>query len=251
MRAPTLLPVLLFPLLSAAAPPPAVTVRAYPPEIRMSAGYHGASVAVRGRVPPGCEVAVILSSPLAGEAWPRRSKHGPFWITTGAVRFEGVPWLYQIRTSRPLAELLPPSRQAALGLGAPGLKATVGVRPSQNRDLYIEELIRARSAAGFYDLGGGGLTLSPSGEFRTAFTWPASAPPGRYEVKALALREGHRVGEAALTIRLRKVGAEAWISDLAARHAWLYGLLSVLVAVLAGLAAGWLFRAPGTRKATG
>lgn len=204
-------------------------------------------MAVRGRVPPGCEVAVVLSSPRAEERWPRRSKRGPFWITTGTVRFEGVPWLYQIRTSAPLAELLPPSRQAALGLGAPGLKASVGVTGSAHRELYIQELIRARSDAGFYDLSGGGIALTPTGGFRTAFAWPASAPPGLYGLKALALRGGRPAGEAALTVRLRKVGAEAWVSDLAVRHAVLYGLLAVVVAILAGLAAGWLFRAPKGR----
>ena len=43
-------------------------------------------------------------------------------------------------------------------------------------------------------------------------------------------------------IDVREVGMPAWISSLAFNHGALYGILAVLVAVVAGLGTGILFK---------
>ena len=224
-----------------------ITLRVGKPEILITSGFHGDVLRVSGRAPEDADIAVRLSSDTSGETLDLKRKRGVLWLSVGKVRFERVPRLYIIRSSRPLEEILSPARQAKLDLGLNGLQSSIRVQQSTEADLYISEFLRMKRDGGLYDWVGGGVTRD-GGSYGAEFPWPANGPPGTYRIEAFALIHGEPVSSAAGTVVVRKVGAEEWVSRLAADHGLIYGILSVALAVATGLAMNALFVAFGRWK---
>ena len=224
-----------------------ITLAVSKAEIRITAGFHGDLLKVTGAAPRDSDVVLRLSSPPGEETFDLKGKRGPLWLTVGKVRFESAPRIYKLRSTRPIEEILPPEEQLRETLGVEGLKASLRVQPGVDAGLFASELIRLKRDDGFYDTEGGGVTRGADGTYEAEFRWPARGPSGAYRMDAFAVRRGAITGSASRKILVQKVGAEAWISRLAASHGLVYGLLAVLVALLAGLAVsalfGWLGRA--------
>jgi hypothetical protein len=73
-----------------------------------------------------------------------------------------------------------------------------------------------------------------STHYTLRFNWPRSAPPGLYQVEVYACRDGAVVGQAGTVLRLKEVGFPLFMANLAHTHPYSYGLLAVLLAVIAG-----------------
>jgi uncharacterized protein (TIGR02186 family) len=233
---------------AASSPAPVITLALSKAEIRITAGFHGDILAVTGTAPTNSEVILRLSSPAEEETLDLKGKRGPLWLTVGKVRFESAPRIYKLRSTRPIGEILPPAEQVRQTLGVEGLKASLRVQPGVDAGLFASELLRLKRDDGFYDTQGGGVIRGAEGTYRTEFRWPARGPSGAYRMDAFAVSKGAVTGSAHREILVQKVGAEAWISHLAAAHGLIYGLLAVLLALLTGLAASALFGRLGLAK---
>lgn len=234
--------------LAAAPPPPHMTLAVSKAEIHITAGFHGDLLKVTGRAPSDCDIILRLSSPPSEEILDLKGKRGFLWLTVGKVRFESAPRIYMLRSTRPLEEILPPEEQIRQYLGIEGLKASLRVESAVDARLLASELIRLKSDNGFYDTEGGGVTRGDDGAYEAEFRWPSRGPAGEYRMDAFAARKGVVTCQASQKILVHKVGAEAWISRLAANHGLAYGLLAVLVALLTGLGTGALFERLGRRS---
>ena len=225
-----------------------ITLRIDKPEILITSGFHGDLLGVSGRAPEDVDIVVRLSSAPSGETLDLKGKRGVLWLSVGKVRFERVPRLYIIRSSRPLEEILSPARQAQLDLGLNGLQSSILVQRSVEAGLFISEFLRMKRDSGLYDWVGGGVTREVGGGYVAKFAWPSNGPPGTYRIEAFALNHGEVVGSSSGSVVVRKVGAEEWVSRLAADHGLIYGLLSAALAMATGLAMNALFAALGRLK---
>ena len=66
------------------------------------------------------------------------------------------------------------------------------------------------------------------------FGWPKLAPPGSYQVEVYACRDGRIVGQSGTTMQLAEVGFPAFMANAAREHPYGYGILAVILAVIAG-----------------
>ena len=64
--------------------------------------------------------------------------------------------------------------------------------------------------------------------------WPRNAPPGDYEVVVYEFRNGSIAKEFHAPLKVDRVGFPAFMVSLANKRAELYGVLCVILAVLAG-----------------
>jgi hypothetical protein len=76
--------------------------------------------------------------------------------------------------------------------------------------------------------------------YRFEFELPRCATPGEYRVQVLECRGGEVTASSEVSLRVMEVGFPSVISWMASRHASYYGMLSVLVALLAGLGIDFL-----------
>jgi hypothetical protein len=71
---------------------------------------------------------------------------------------------------------------------------------------------------------------------------PANVPPGAYTAEVLLVRNGQVLAAQTTPMFVSKIGLGAEVFDFAHRHAALYGILAILLAVLSGWGAGVAFR---------
>jgi uncharacterized protein (TIGR02186 family) len=221
--------------------------------IRVTCRYCGELVRVSGLVSPKCEVVVKLTSPRESATFSRMGKVGPFWLSTGRVYFDNVPWMYKEKCSRPLQQILSAAEQIRYHLGLRGLRASVKVRNNVvHPRLYVNELIAVREASRLYSLAETGV-YRRGRHFSTTFFWPPGAPSGRYEIEAMAVSNQRVTAIQTASIEIHKVGLEAFIGNFARSNGVLYGLFAVVLAVVVGYSMSLLFalfRRPPPRPAS-
>jgi hypothetical protein len=71
---------------------------------------------------------------------------------------------------------------------------------------------------------------------------PANLTEGDYRVRIFLTRGGVVIDSLESTINVRKEGLERWLANLARQQPLIYGLMSLLIAVVAGWAASAGFR---------
>ncbi len=78
--------------------------------------------------------------------------------------------------------------------------------------------------------------------FRATVALPVNVPIGRYTVDVYLFRDGAVASKSQGSLEVNKAGLEKLVYRLAFQRPFIYGLLGVLMAVLAGLAGWYAFR---------
>lgn len=219
--------------------------------IRIATDYHGKRLLIYGVRKPGCDVILKLTSKENKHvAFAKKGRVGIFWLTTGRVAFDNVPTMYKIRSTRPLAEILPPEELVSLGLGRESLFTSIE-SPAGTPRFILADLISSREEEKLFSFHRAGVSLIKDNLFEASFFWPSKAPPGEYRVESIAVRDGKVISVDSECVRVEKVGMEGWISNLAVEHGFAYGFLAIFVALASGLLVGLLFRGMGGRRRRG
>jgi uncharacterized protein (TIGR02186 family) len=90
----------------------------------------------------------------------------------------------------------------------------------------------------------GGLTAYQGGLFRAVVRLPANAPIAEYQADTYLFRDGRLISRQRIPITVSRIGVEATIHTLATKVPWLYGIVAVLLALLAGWGSALVFRRP-------
>ena len=78
--------------------------------------------------------------------------------------------------------------------------------------------------------------------FRGTVALPVNVPTGRYTTDIYLFRDGEVISRNQSTLEVNKAGFEGLVHRLAYAHPFVYGVLAVVLAVLAGLAGWYAFR---------
>jgi uncharacterized protein (TIGR02186 family) len=107
---------------------------------------------------------------------------------------------------------------------------------------WREALIRAKQREGHYQAEVGTVTFLGDRLFRADVRFPANVPTGNYTVKTYFLQNGRIVSAQTTPLIVGKVGIEAELFDFAHERAGLYGLVAIVIALMAGWVAHSVFR---------
>ncbi len=211
-------------------------------EIAINTGFTGASLLLFGAVAGEGDVVVVVRGPARREVVRRKKRVAGVWINVESVSFRDVPVFYRIATARPLAEIAPEAVLEARQLGAERLRLRrIGAAPS-GRDPFLAALLRNKGRDRLYSDGQGKIKVIDNRLFRTDVYFPANVPTGIYTVEVMLFRAGHLVDVQLTPVTVRKVGLEADIYNFAHQHSALYGIIAILIALMAGWLAGAVFR---------
>ncbi|MDP6883558.1 MAG: TIGR02186 family protein, partial [Rhodospirillales bacterium] len=122
------------------------------------------------------------------------------------------------------------------------LEARDPARPRVEVEAFREALIRNKQSRGLYGSKVGKVHFIENRLFRTSIHFPANVPVGTYVVDTYLAQGGRVTGNKTTLLEVRKFGFEARVYDLAHRHSLAYGLLAILIAVVAGWFAGIVAR---------
>jgi len=212
-------------------------------QIRISTGFTGVQLLLFGSIDGAGDVVVVVRGPRRDEVVRRKERTGGIWVNGRSIAFGGVPAYYHVASSRPLAAFASEEMLRDYRIGVPRLDLPARSAAS---DKVVREfrtaLIRLKRQGNLYSEAPGGVKVMDRRLFRTEITFPATVPTGTYSAEVYLFRRGKPVGTSLTPITVRKVGLEATIYEFAHRHAAIYGILAVVIALLAGWIAGIIFR---------
>ena len=212
--------------------------------VAISTGFAGSDVLLFGATEDKGDVVVIVRGPDRPVVVHRKSRVLGVWVNTAEMTFDRAPSFYAIASSRPLADIAPATVLARqqMGLDNLRLELTRAKATGQVAREWRAGLIRNHEAQGLYRARVGRVNFLGNRLFRAEFQLPANVHTGEYQVEVILLQDGRVVQAQTTPLTVEKVGAEAEIYDFAHQNSALYGVIAILVALVAGWTAHMAFR---------
>ena len=204
----------------------------------------GAILYPRGRVPEEPpDIAVVLRGPVEPILVREKQKIAGIWMNADSSRFRSAPAFYAVASSRPLDALLDERTAAIYEIGLQNLQLSPGSGALPERARRFEAgLIDLRRRDGVYAEDPRGVEITEGVLYRARIAIPSQVPVGTYTAETFLIQDKRVIAVATRDIFVGKTGFERWVSLVARRHEFFYGLAAVLMSVGLGWAAGMVFR---------
>jgi hypothetical protein len=210
-----------------------------PQVVEMGTFYNGAKIRIEYRSEPDAKPVVVIRGSEVHEVFNVKGRAGPIWVNTGKVSISGVPSLYLSMSPQAVNEFLQPEAIEEYMLDLMALKKQIRIEPRElDRDVLRTEYLKLKSNEQSYRFLNDAVKIGQAGQDGTPYVidldWPRNAPPGDYEVVVYEFRNGSIARELHAPLKVDRVGFPAYMASLARNRAELYGVLCVILAVLAG-----------------
>lgn len=189
------------------------------------------------------DVIITVEGPSEPVVVRRKSRTMGIWVNTSGVEIDRAPSFYAVATSRPLAEILSQTEDLRRRISTRQMIRSVGA-PTEITDsaAFTDALIRLREREALYVLKENSVKLRADTLFSTDFDLPADLIEGDYRTRIFLLRDKKLVASEESSIDVRKVGLERWLFDLSRQQPVIYGVLAIVIALVAGWLASAAFR---------
>jgi uncharacterized protein (TIGR02186 family) len=204
----------------------------------------GAILYPGGRVPARpADIVVVLRGPVQPIVVREKQKIAGIWMNADSNRFRSAPSFYAVASSRPISELVDERTAAIYEMGLQNLQLSPGGGALPEKDRRFEAgLLDLRRRQGLYAEHPRGVEVSEGVLYRATISIPSQVPVGTYTAETFLVDRGRVLAAATREIEIEKSGFERFVALAARRHAFLYGIVAVLVSLALGYAAGLLFR---------
>ncbi len=212
--------------------------------IAITTGFQGSELLLFGAIDGEGDVVVLVRGPEEPLKVRRKDRIGGVWINRDEVTFKKAPVFFRMASSRSMEDFVPYAllSRHRMGLRFLEIPAADETVPQAKVTSFRTAMIRAKTREGLYTLGEGTVTFLGDRLFRTNVVFPPNVPTGTYTIEVFLVRDGHVVGAQTTPLIVSKVGLGAEVFLFAHRHAALYGILSVILAMLAGWLGAVAFR---------
>lgn len=195
----------------------------------------------KDETPPG--VVLITIGPERPVLVRKQERTLGLWINRHSLAFSAAPSFYAISTSAPLDEMLDPHEIDIYDLGLDQALLVPGTGDGgDSPETYHAALVRLMRAADLSRTLEGHVRLVGNSLFESSIRLPSNIFEGDYRIRVLLARDRQVVDTHTLILPVRRAGIERWIYRLAHDEPLGYGVLSIVVAVLAGWIASQAFR---------
>ena len=204
----------------------------------------GAILYPRGRAPERpADIVVVLRGPVQPIVLREKQKIAGIWMNADSNRFRSAPSFYAVASSRPINQLVDERTAAIYELGLQNLQLSPGGGALPEKERRFEAgLLDLRRRQGLYAEYPSGVEISQGVLYRATISIPSQVPVGTYTAETFLIDRGRVLAAATREIEIDKTGFERFVALAARRHAFIYGLISVILSLGLGYAAGVLFR---------
>ncbi|HPV69272.1 MAG: TIGR02186 family protein [Sphingorhabdus lacus] len=221
-------------------------------QINIQSGFTGAELLLfgaiiypRGVAPEGqIDVAVVLRGPARPITLREKQQIAGIWINADSSDFRSVPVYYAIASSRPLRNIVDSKTAAIYELGLDKLQLSPsGEVDAKEQRRFSNGLVDLKQRNGLFRQEAGSVEITDQVLYRARLKIPSSVPVGTYVAETLLIRNGRViVADDNVEVRVRKTGFEQLITVLAQDYSLFYGAMAVLVSLLLGWFAGYIFQ---------
>ncbi|MBA3511098.1 TIGR02186 family protein [Sphingomonas sp.] len=204
----------------------------------------GAILYPRGRAPERpADIVVVLRGPVEPIVIREKQKIAGIWMNADSNRFRSAPSFYAVASSRPINALVDERTAAIYELGLQNLQLSPGSGALPEKERRFEAgLLDLRRRQGLYAEYPNGVEISQGVLYRATISIPSQVPVGTYTAETFLVDRGRVLAAATREIEIDKTGFERFVALAARRHAFIYGLISVILSLGLGYVAGVLFR---------
>ncbi len=211
--------------------------------VAISTNFDGSEILIYGAVkredaiPLDTQLGVIVTveGPFVPLTVYRKARVLGVWANTDAVEVDSAPSFYAVATSAPFDTVLSHVEDLRHHVSIPRAIRSVGAPDAvENAQVFTDAVIRIRGSGGQYQLREGAVSVREQTLFSTRVQMPANLTEGTYQTRIFLTREGRVVGQMAREIEVRKIGLGRWLYNLSQGQPLLYGLLAVVIALVAG-----------------
>jgi uncharacterized protein (TIGR02186 family) len=219
--------------------------------VSITADFDGSEILIYGAVkrdapaPDGAPLEVIVT--VEGPSTPvdvrRKGRVAGIWVNNASVHVDSAPSFFALATTGPLNHILSDIDNLRYSITIERVIRAIGIADEADQaGEFILALLRVRTNEGRYRLLEGKVELTEETLFRTDIVLPANLTEGEYKVRLFLLRDKRVIASQEQVIGVRKEGLERFIFNLAQERPFIYGLLSLVLAALAGWGASAAFR---------
>lgn len=218
-------------------------------EVAISATFEGKEILIFGAIrrdvgsnlDGALGVIVTIAGPDEAVVVRRKDRRFGIWVNVEAVEISTAPAFYALATNAPLADILDPIEDVATRISLDRVIQGVGAADGASQN-FVDALIRIRQGDATYQVLEGGVQVDEETLFRTSISLPAALTEGDYAAEIYLTRDGEIVDVYTTTIPVEKVGLERWLFRLAQDQPFVYGVMSLAIAIFAGWAASAVFQ---------
>ncbi len=213
--------------------------------------YHGSSVSIRGVSDPGTDLVIKITSEGGHHSLRQKGRVGVLWMNVGTLKFEHVPSVYFLESTKKIDDMLPPEEQLKYGLGYKALAEKSEITPLKSpaeKEIWFSEFLKYKEASKVYSVAAGKISLTEKDgkqNYYIKMDWPYQAAPGDYLVTVYAVKDKKVVEQAQAKVVVQQVGIVKSLAGMAKNNGAFYGFISVLAALGAGFGVGLIFRKGG------
>ncbi|MCB1490941.1 MAG: TIGR02186 family protein [Rhodobiaceae bacterium] len=189
------------------------------------------------------EIAIVVRGPRSNIVTRKKARVAGIWINNRSELFPGAPAYYAMLSSVPLGDMAGTHVLTENSIGTSYLVLQPRDSDEEFSDkAFRDALIRLKKEQNlYYDIPGGVEFLADS-LFSATIPLPENVVVGDYVGDAYLFRDGSLLTSEKFAFRIRKLGFEQVMYDLAHVYPAYYGIAAVLLALVTGWAAGVIFR---------
>lgn len=224
--------------------------------VAVTSSFNGTEIVIFGAVDnsqqPSAEsgyydVVIVVEGVPGRVVVRRKSSVAGLWLNTSAATFDTVPSYYAIASTRPIDEIASDEFRALHGIGLQHLRMPLAFgqkHPLSTEDTkqFREAVIRLKQKEGLYVSNPYGVAFIGRSLFRSTIELPANVTVGPFVTRVLLFRDQQLLSQYAVRLNLEREGLERHLHAFAFSYPTLYGLVTVMIAIGAGLLASTVFR---------
>ncbi|MHB8841169.1 MAG: TIGR02186 family protein [Candidatus Aquicultor sp.] len=216
--------------------------------IEIDAFYHGSSIKISGDTDPGTDVIMKITSPEGESKLREKGKVGVFWMNTRELKFEHVPNLYLLYSTRNIKDIITKEEADKYVVGYPAMEKYISIAPireDREKSRWFKEFVKFKEASGLYGISSGRISTTKNGGeelYNTTIDWPFQAPPGKYMVTVYEVKHGKVIGKTEASISVKRDGFVKATGNMANKNGALYGVLSITIALIVGFGISLVFK---------
>jgi len=224
--------------------------------VAVTSSFNGTEIVIFGAVDnsqqPSAEsgyydVLIVVEGVPARLVVRRKNNVAGLWLNTSSATFDLVPSYYAIASTRPIDEVASEEFRATHGVGFNHLRFTPAFGQTQalsTEDLkeFRQAIVRLKQKQGLYVQEQYSVAFIGKSLFRATIELPANVTVGPFETRVYLFRDEKLLSQYTARLNLEREGLERHLHAFAFGFPALYGLMTVAIAVAAGLLASTMFR---------
>ncbi len=223
--------------------------------ISISSNFTGAELVLFGNVERdaqsiarrnGYDIVVIVRGPQQAITVRQKERIAGIWANRNSWTFDDAYGFLAILSNRPLADITNESARDEFAIGLTRQNYTASnvnaAFSNEQRLAFSAALLRQMQARQLYFQNEEGVEFLSNSLFTARIAVPAYVPVGAFEADIMLFGDGALLNRQTVRLDVRKTGFEQFTYALATEQPLLYGIVAVILAVLAGWLASVMFK---------